>query len=393
MNATCLRQGAPHRRVLFSRSFFGSLLRTRNEDAGEGAFFMAAKRKNGTNVELMYSPRDIRESMLASIDRDLLNILLIDHSTGKNIRWCTDYYSGHLPNESIEAEDIIGLNEEVIRPRVDKSREEQRMRSKERAEVFTPAWVCNAQNNLIDEAWFGRPNVFNSPTGDANWTPSTHIYFPKGKTWQDYVLAKRLEVSCGEAPYLTSRFDVVNGAPCPFYARIGILDRKLRVLEEVYNEKKKSRTGRWKRREWFRWAEYALKSTYGFDWQGDNVLIAREHLLFAVVDAHKHLFPKLPLEIEQLIRFAEIISWNIWQMDGIKCVVPETCHDEIVRKEREGELFQNEECEVLEIKQPCPGCKKKEIKTHNGIVCLIMDWACNTPGKKDTPIPFRDLIK
>jgi hypothetical protein len=29
------------------------------------------------------------------------------------------------------------------------------------AEVFTPSWICNAQNNLIDNTWFGRDNVFN----------------------------------------------------------------------------------------------------------------------------------------------------------------------------------------------------------------------------------------
>ena len=27
--------------------------------------------------------------------------------------------------------------------------------------MFTPSWVCNAQNNLIDDAWFGRKGVFN----------------------------------------------------------------------------------------------------------------------------------------------------------------------------------------------------------------------------------------
>lgn len=338
------------------------------------------------------SPRDISESSLYKLDRNLLEILLKDQTTKENIRWGTDVYKNftHSSQDKMKIEDITGENEGVVRPRVDKTIQEQRIRSKDKAEVFTPAWVCNEQNNLVDEAWFGYPNVFNKPTGEHNWIPTQQIYFPKGKTWQDYILAKRLEVSCGEAPYLTSRFDVVNGEPCPFYARIGILDRKLRVLEEVYNEKKKSRTGRWKRREWFRWAEYALKSTYGFDWQGDNVLIAREHLLFAMVDAHKHLFPKLPLETEQLERFAEIISWNIWQMDGIKCVVPETCCDEIERHE---ELLLTGETNVIVKNKPCPGCKKKDIKNHNGTVCLIMDWACNTPGKKDTPIPFRDLIK
>lgn len=34
------------------------------------------------------------------------------------------------------------------------------------------------------------------------------------------------------APYLASRYDTVSGAPIPLQARIGLLDRKLRVVNE-----------------------------------------------------------------------------------------------------------------------------------------------------------------
>lgn len=54
-----------------------------------------------------------------------------------------------------------GANGHVIMPRVLKSRDTQTARSRDMAEVFTPSWICNAQNNLIDEAWFGRKEVFN----------------------------------------------------------------------------------------------------------------------------------------------------------------------------------------------------------------------------------------
>lgn len=30
-----------------------------------------------------------------------------------------------------------------------------------KAEVFTPAWLCNLMNNHCDEDWFGRSDVFN----------------------------------------------------------------------------------------------------------------------------------------------------------------------------------------------------------------------------------------
>ena len=46
------------------------------------------------------------------------------------------------------------------------------------------------------------------------------------------VVAFRLEISCGEAPYLVSRYDTVTGETIPISQRIGLLDRKLRVISE-----------------------------------------------------------------------------------------------------------------------------------------------------------------
>ena len=46
------------------------------------------------------------------------------------------------------------------------------------------------------------------------------------------MLSKRLEITCGEAPYIASRYDTVSGEPIEIKRRIGILDRKLRVVTE-----------------------------------------------------------------------------------------------------------------------------------------------------------------
>lgn len=54
----------------------------------------------------------------------------------------------------------------------------------------------------------------------------------EGKTWKDYVKSKRLEVACGEAPYLVSRYDATTACPIPISHRVGILDRKFRVIDE-----------------------------------------------------------------------------------------------------------------------------------------------------------------
>lgn len=93
-------------------------------------------------------------------------------------------------------------------PRILKSRDTQTARSREMAEVFTPSWICNAQNNLIDEAWFGRKDVFNTEYTDEQgchrWRPSSKkIQFPEGKTWKDYVRDNRLEITCGK-PLISS---------------------------------------------------------------------------------------------------------------------------------------------------------------------------------------------
>ena len=68
---------------------------------------------------------------------------------------------------------------------------------------------------------------------------------------------------------------------------------------------------------------------------------------------------------------AEILSWNIWQMDGLKCVIPSSCHNE---KQVVTTLFGDEIHEEV-----CQGCKKNDIHKHNGIYCYVMDWGT---GKK-----------
>ena len=155
--------------------------------------------------------------------------------------------------------------------------------------MFTPSWICNKQNNLVDNAsWFGTDFVFNEEI-EKTWISTTEpIKFPTatGKTWQDYINDVRLEITCGEAPYLylVSRYDAVSGEMIELSQRIGLLDRKLRVVSE------NTRT----EDEWLKWAFKFVQNTYGYDWQGDNVLLARENLLFTFIDYYKAQFEKAP---------------------------------------------------------------------------------------------------
>ena len=301
---------------------------------------------------------DVKENAIATLDPKILRILLKDKTTRQNIIWATDDYVSlgeqYASDQQITVKSITGSNGNVIRPRIEKSKDEQTSRVRNKAEVFTPSWVCNKQNNLVDAAWFGRENVFNTET-ENGWVHTTEkITFPEGKTWQDYVSANRLEISCGEAPYLVSRYDTVTGEPISVERRIGLLDRKLRVVCENCDSEQ----------EWVAWAKKAVQSVYGYDWQGDNVLLARENLLYTFADYYEYKFtvPAIP---PYLAEIAKILAWNIWQMDGIKFVVPNSCYAEA---DQQLNLF------GYVVTTACPGCTTGDHSRHNGIYARTYDW-------------------
>ena len=303
---------------------------------------------------------DINETEVLKQYPEVLEMLLKDHTTQQNIYWATDSYAdrgkGYQFKDAITVDSITGDNGMIIRPRSVKSKDEQTKRSKDMAEVFTPSWVCNAQNNLIDDAWFGRQGVFNHESPDHTWKATTgKIEFPEGKTWKDYVRDTRLEITCGEAPYLVSRYDTVSGMPIELSERIGLLDRKLRVVSENTET-----TG-----EFLDWCQEAYKNTYGFEWQGDNLLLAREALLFTFLDYYRAKFGEDPL-LKSIQYIAYIISWNVWQMDGLKFCPP---GEEPIEPQLQMDLFSD------------------PVEPN---LCLIRDW--RKPREKQK-ILFKSLLK
>ena len=305
---------------------------------------------------------DIKENDILSKYPSLLKILLKDRTSKKNIIWATDTYAifgdGYQYQDEILIGSITGENGMVIRPRARKSKEEQNIRIKEKAEVFTPLWICNKQNNLVDAAWFGVDEVFNKEVEKGWETIDRPIPFPTkdGKTWQDYIHDRRLEITCGEAPYLASRYEVITGQAIAAHDRIGLLDRKLRVI----SENTKTIGG------WHKWAVIAYKSIYGYEWQGDSILLARETLLYTYIDYYTLKFRREPNE-KKLIEIARILAWNIWQMDGLKGVIPNSCHTRLIAEQ---EMFEG----VTTKEVACVGCQKNDIHKHNGIYCKIKDW-------------------
>lgn len=304
----------------------------------------------GTNADYSASVIDVLEQDILDVSPFLLDLLLQDKTTGQNIVWACDDYIGYgsvyTPEKEILPALITGVNTKIIQPRIAKNKEAQRNRTRKSAEVFTPSWICRLMNDLCDEEWFGRKNVFNIPTDDdRDWTPTASpVEFEQGKgktpAWTRYVDSKRLEITCGEAPYLVSRYDTTTGEVLPIEKRIGVLDRKLRII----GENTQSET------DWFFWARRAFESTYGYEYQGDNLLLARENLLFTFTDYYTAKFQKsAPLTL--LKQIANIIAWNVWQMDGLKDCVP----------------FRAEQSPQLDLFADIPTCAEQTD-------CIIKDW-------------------
>ena len=297
---------------------------------------------------------DIKESVLRR-KGILLDILLTDRTTKKNIIWATDSYrdkgSGFDPKRQIVPDLVTGPYRLLIQPRAAKTLEEQRHRTKEKAEVFTPLKTVDHMNKLLEEG--------KSMSKD---------------TWQEYIREIRLEITCGEAPFIVSRYNpTAHGTLISLASRVGFLDRKLKVVSRYCDE----------REEWISWAKEAFKASYGYEWQGDNVLLARENLLYTLIDYYEAKFGNPPpLRIQE--EFAEIIAWNIFQMDGLRNVVPMSCRHESKIILGEWTLFEQFPDKVEE--HECEGCKYNRQDKHNGKYVKIMDWTLNKP------VRFVDLL-
>ena len=286
-----------------------------------------------------------------------LNRLLKDRTTDKNIIFATEAYDGVNFTTPLTKKLLFGDMID-IRPRVLKSLSEQALRTRQKAEVFTPSWICNKMNNHCDNEWFGRENVFNREQDQAWLTSEGKIEFTSGKSWQDYVYSTRLEITCGEAPYLVSRYDAATGESIPIHKRIGILDRKLRVINENAKTQKT----------WNTWVYRAFESVYGYEYQCDNLLIARINLLETFCEYTRDRWQKEPTD-SSIKRIANIISWNLWQMDGIHGVVPQLG---AVKEPKP-----NNEPEQLSIFDSMGIDEKTPATAPAAIACKIYDWREN----------------
>ena len=175
---------------------------------------------------------------------DVIEILLRDFNTGKKI------FDGDIAN---------------VVPRALKSDDEKISRTRSIAEVFTPPHVVKF---MVDAA------LVDSPI-DSRW----------------------IEIACGEAPFITTRYDAESGEAIPVNERVGILDRKLRAIPDISDKLND--------------VKRAVQSVYGYELQGDSLLIARANVLLTATEFVTDIKP------DELRELAEIVARNFWQMDGL----------------------------------------------------------------------------
>ena len=277
---------------------------------------------------------DISEEQLAMESAGLLKILLKDRTTKKNIVWATHSYEllgkGFAPSDRITPSRVTGTYANLIQPRSEKSKYEQKDRTKIRAEVFTPTWLVEKQNGYVEAEL-------------------------EALDLEDYIQVRWLEITCGEAPYMVTRYDTVTGEEIPLSERVGFVDRKLqRISHEVSDEAT-----------FYELVKKAYRASYGYEYQGDSLLLARENLLATFEDYYLVKTGNQPT-LEQKKEIATIISYNVFQMDGLKKISPYSAKQE---QSQQLSLF-SDELEVQEV---------EESKTQ------IKDW------KKNKMIGFESL--
>ena len=116
------------------------------------------------------------------------------------------------------------------------------------AEVFTPSGICRKMVKTIEEEGV-------MPT-------------------KDFQASLCLEITCGEAPFIASRYDMETGESIEVKDRFGLLDKKLKPLveEDIAFEAYRDQ------------ALKSLKSVYGYELHGDSFFMVRINVFMDFVE-------------------------------------------------------------------------------------------------------------
>lgn len=210
-----------------------------------------------------------------SLSYSIKTILLKDRTTDKNILDTKTY----IPYSSFP---------ELI-PRCLRDVDVNKDRTKNKAEVYTPIKIVKKMNALVLEDL------------DKN-----------NSSFEECVNSTQLEITCGEGVFLVTRYDSETGELIPISDRVGLLDYKLQRLCEERKDKDSFKS----------YLIRIAKSIYGYEYQGDSLLIARLNILSSFKDFYYFMF-KEEVDESLLEDLSDIISWNIFQMDGLTMCIPQ----------------------------------------------------------------------
>ena len=176
-----------------------------------------------------------------------------------------------------------------LTPRSLRSKDENQKRSKDKAEIFTPIKIVKQMNDMVIEE-----------------------YNKENHSFDEYIDSTQLEITCGEGVFLVTRYDSETGEIINIPERVGLLDRKLwRLCSEISDKEL-----------FLKYLPRIAKSMYGYEYQGDSLLMARLNVLYSFIEYYQFKFND-DLPSYCLSEFANIIVWNIFQMDGLTMCIPQ----------------------------------------------------------------------
>ena len=240
---------------------------------------------NPTNKDKFFNEAFRYRSEILEKNSTIMMILLKDRTTDKNIyidKSSDENKSLHI----LDIDDIKG-----IQPRYRKDKRSQKKRTIKNAEVFTPQSIIASQNDLLN---------------------------PKNKKTEPYVKTTWLEIACGEGSYIVTRYNTQTGQTISIDKRTGFLDLKLQQINKDVSTKD----------EWNKLITLAYETSYGLDLQGDSLFLARENLLYSYIEYYRAKWGEEP-EDSNLEQIADIISYNVFQMDVIHSEVLSTTEPRI----------------------------------------------------------------
>lgn len=250
----------------------------------------------------------------------LLTPLLFDHTHQSNIVFVTDNYenAGCQPSSEITSDNVFVLNIRAL-----KNKDVKDARTKNQAEVYTPVKIVREMLDALEEE-----SKDDFETGEA------------------FIDATILEITCGEGAFIATRYEPDTGIIIPVPERTGAFDRKMQMAYKSSNSYESFEA----------LALRALKATYAYELQGDSLLIARVNMLMDFIEHCGEYYSQRP-EPCVLMQAAEIITLNLFQMDGLTGRTPKVSSDKAVN---ELDMF-----EIQEI--PDDYREDKEV--------IIKDWA------------------